>query len=119
MQRNLRIIVLVAMVVLLCFVAMQVMAAESAVTLKKLPKAVRATLLAKAKGGKILEIEKNVTKGVVTYSADVAFGKKIFDIEVAANGKFIGKSEDKPAVKAKAKGKAATKPAAEEKETGA
>ena len=126
MKSRTSIMFLIAAIVLLSFVAVQVMAAEkgetgkeSTISLKQLPKAVKATLLAKAKGGKILEIEKSVdSKGVVTYSADVAFGKKVFDIEIAANGKFLGKEEDAPAPKAGAAVKSKASEADEAGEAG-
>lgn len=112
MRTRLGIAIAIAAVLVVCFVAVQVIAAEKAetgkettITLKQLPRAVKATLLKNSKGAKIQEIEKTVTKGVTTYSADIAKGGKIFDVEIAANGKLIKIEEDKPAAKAEAKDK--------------
>jgi hypothetical protein len=103
MKPRFAVVIAVVALVALCFVAVQVVAAEkpetgkeTKISLKQLPKAVRATLLKEAKGGKIDEIEKCVNKGVVTYSADVTKGGKSFDVEIDATGKLIKMEEEKP-----------------------
>ncbi len=65
-------------------------AKEKTISLKDLPRAVRATIKKHAAGGKITEIEKDIVEGTVRYEAKVIRDKKEFDILVSAYGKYLG-----------------------------
>lgn len=69
---------------------------EEKIRLKDCPKPVQETIRKQAKGGKILEIEKETARdGTVTYEAEIRKDKKIYECEVAADGKLISmKLED-------------------------
>jgi len=71
-------------------------AKEQRLSLKDLPRAVRATIKKHAAGGKITEIEKDTVNGTVRYEAEVVLKGKEFDILVSATGKYLGteKGED-------------------------
>jgi len=65
-------------------------AKEETVSLKDLPRAVRATIKKHAAGGKITEIEKDTVEGTVRYEAEVIRDGKEFDILVSLKGKYLG-----------------------------
>jgi len=71
-------------------------AKEQSLSLKDLPRAVRATIKKHAAGGKITEIEKDTVNGTVRYEAEVVLKGREFDILVSATGKYLGteKGED-------------------------
>jgi hypothetical protein len=71
-------------------------AKEQSLSLKDLPRAVRATIKKHAAGGKITEIEKDMVNGTVRYEAEVVLKGREFDILVSATGKYLGteKGED-------------------------
>ncbi len=61
---------------------------EEEVSINKVPKAVKATILKHAKGGKVEEIKR---KKNVIYEADVIIGGKEVELKVAPCGKLLGK----------------------------
>ena len=63
---------------------------EQSLSLKDLPRAVRATIKKHAAGGKITEIEKDTVNGTVRYEAEVVLKGREFDILVSATGKYLG-----------------------------
>jgi len=71
-------------------------AKEQSLSLKDLPRAVRATIKKHAAGGKITEIEKDTVNGTVRYEVEVVLKGREFDILVSATGKYLGteKGED-------------------------
>ncbi len=71
-------------------------AKEQSLSLKDLPRAVRATIKKHAAGGKITEIEKDTVNGTVRYEAEVVRDGKVFDVLVSTKGKYLGteKEED-------------------------
>ena len=70
-------------------------AKEETVSLKDLPRAVRATLERYATGGKITEIVKETVKGILVYEAEVLLNGRELDILVSAKGKYLGTEEEK------------------------
>ena len=122
MKGKLSILIAIAVLLAVCSVTTQVIAAaelegkEVDVKWKQVPKAVKATMLKEAKGSKILGVEKATdAKGVVTYSADVMIGGKLHDVIVATNGKLIKVEQDAP----EAKETAGAKTEAKESDEGA
>ncbi len=71
-------------------------AKEQSLSLKDLPRAVRATIKKHAAGGKITEIEKDTVNGTVRYEAEVVRDGKVFDVLVSTKGRYLGteKEED-------------------------
>ena len=65
-------------------------AKEQIISLKDLPRAVRATIKKHAAGGKITEIEKDIVDGTVRYEVEVVRDGKEFDILVSTKGKYLG-----------------------------
>ena len=72
-------------------------AKEVSLSLKDLPRAVRATIKKHAAGGKITEIEKGMVDGALVYEAEVVLNGKEFDILVSDAGKYLGTEEDEDA----------------------
>ena len=74
-------------------------AKEESISLKDLPRRVRATIRKHAAGGKITEIEKTRVKGTVVYEVEVVLDSKEIDILISAEGKYLGieKDEEKEA----------------------
>lgn len=64
---------------------------ETRVSLKDLPKAVRKTLKREARGGEIEEIMKETEDGEVVYEAEVEYGEKEYEVEIAADGTLLSK----------------------------
>ena len=56
-----------------------------------LPKPVLKTLKREARGGEIEEIEKETEGEKVVYEAEVEFGEKEYEIEIAEDGKLLSK----------------------------
>jgi uncharacterized membrane protein YkoI len=69
-------------------------AKEASVSLRDLPRAVRATIKKHAAGGKITEIEKNTVEGKPVYEAEIVRNGKEFDIIVSAKGKYLGTEKE-------------------------
>jgi uncharacterized membrane protein YkoI len=69
-------------------------AKEQTISLKDLPRAVRATIKKHAAGGKITEIEKDIVEGTIRYEAEVVRDGKEFDILVSTKGKYLGIEEE-------------------------
>jgi len=69
-------------------------AQEEKVSLKDLPRAVRATIKKHAAGGRINEIEKEFVEGAVRYEAEVIRDGKEFDILVSGDGEYLGTDTD-------------------------
>ncbi|MFQ6133455.1 MAG: PepSY domain-containing protein [Armatimonadota bacterium] len=67
---------------------------EELVALADLPAAVKATILKEAGDGTITEIEVETENGQKVYEAEVVIDGKEVDIEVAADGKLLGKEAD-------------------------
>jgi len=65
-----------------------------AVTLDKVPAAVKATLEKAAEGGKIGKIECEKKGDTTVYEAEVVIEGKEFEVKVAADGKLISKKVD-------------------------
>ena len=62
---------------------------EEGIALTELPEAAKSAVLTKYPKGKLIKAEK-VTKGSqVSYDIDVQTGKRKFEVDVDANGKFI------------------------------
>ena len=69
-------------------------AKEQSLSLKDLPRAVRATIKKHAAGGKIIEIEKDTVNGTVRYEAEVVRDGKVFDVLVSTKGKYLGTEKE-------------------------
>jgi len=69
-------------------------AKEQSLSLKDLPRAVRATIKKHAAGGKIIEIEKDMVNGTVRYEAEVIRDGKVFDVLVSTKGKYLGTEKE-------------------------
>lgn len=69
-------------------------AKEQSLSLKDLPRAVRATIKKHAAGGKITEIEKDTVNGTVRYEAEVVRDGKVFDVLVSTKGKYLGTEKE-------------------------
>jgi uncharacterized membrane protein YkoI len=67
---------------------------EQPVSLKNLPRAVRATIKKRAGGGEIREIEKKIADGRVVYEVEIFANGKETDILVSAKGKYLGTDQD-------------------------
>ena len=65
-------------------------AKEETISLRDLPRAVRATIKKHAAGGKITEIEKDTVEGTIRYEVEVVRNGKEFDILVSVKGKYLG-----------------------------
>ena len=72
-------------------------AKEETVSLKDLPRVVRAAIKKHATGGKITEIVKETVKGILVYEAEVLLNGRELDILVSAKGKYLGTEEEKDA----------------------
>lgn len=72
-------------------------AKEQSLSLKDLPRAVRATIKKHAAGGKITEIEKDTVNGTVRYEAEVVRDGKVFDVLVSTKGKYLGTEKEEDA----------------------
>jgi len=70
---------------------------EATVSLKDLPRAVRAAIKKHAAGGKITEIVKEMVKGNLVYEAEVLLNGRELDILVSAKGKYLGTEEEEDA----------------------
>ncbi|MHC5023813.1 MAG: hypothetical protein ACYTGG_07865 [Planctomycetota bacterium] len=68
--------------------------ADDVVTLDEVPPAARATILAQAAGGEILEIEVEEEDGMLVYEAEIAARGRVFEIEVAADGSLLSHDEE-------------------------
>ncbi len=64
------------------------------VSIKDVPKAVKATILKCAKGGEIEEIEREEEDGKVVYDVEISVGDKEYELEIAKNGKLLSKEAD-------------------------
>jgi len=69
-------------------------AKEETVSLKDLPRAVRAAIKKHAAGGKITEIVKETVKGKLVYEAEVLLNGRELDILVSAKGKYLGTEKE-------------------------
>jgi len=69
-------------------------AKEEIVSLKDLPRAVRAALKKHAARGKITEIVKETVKGKLVYEAEVLLNGRELDILVSAKGKYLGTEKE-------------------------
>jgi len=69
-------------------------AKEQSLSLKDLPRAVRATIKKHAAGGKITEIEKDTVNGTVRYEAEVVRDGKVLDVLVSTKGKYLGTEKE-------------------------
>ena len=69
-------------------------AKEETVSLKDLPRAVRAAIKKHAAAGKITEIVKETVKGKLVYEAEVLLNGRELDILISAKGKFLGTEEE-------------------------
>lgn len=67
---------------------------EKAVSIDNVPEAVKATILAEAKGGTIGEIEMETENGQTAYEAEVTIDGQKVEIKVADDGKLLGKEAD-------------------------
>jgi uncharacterized membrane protein YkoI len=67
---------------------------EKAVSIDQVPEAVKATILAEAKGGTIGEIEMETENGQTAYEAEVTIDGQKVEIKVADDGKLLGKEAD-------------------------
>jgi len=72
-------------------------AEEETVSLKDLPRAVRAAIKKHATGGKITEIVKETVKGILVYEAEVLLNGRKLDILVSAKGKYLGTEKEEEA----------------------
>ena len=70
-------------------------AKEETVSLKDLPRAVRAAIKKHAAAGKITEIVKETVKGKLVYEAEVLLNGRELDILVSAKGKYLGTEKEK------------------------
>jgi hypothetical protein len=64
------------------------------VSIKQVPKRVRATILKESKGGKIEEIEREKEDGKVIFEVEVLIDGKEIELKIAPNGKLLSKEED-------------------------
>ncbi len=64
---------------------------EQGVSLDQLPPAVKATILAEAKGAQVREIERENTKNGVVYEAEWVENGHEVEIQVAPDGKLLGR----------------------------
>jgi len=98
LQKHWKLISLMAIVCLaLCIGALatkQAMDSETEVSIKDVPAAVRVTIEAEAQGGTIEEIEMGTEKGQTVYEADVIIDGQEVEIQVAPDGKLLGKETD-------------------------
>lgn len=69
-------------------------AKEESISLKELPRRVRAAIRKHAAGGKITEIEKVKMNGTFVYEVEVVLDSKEIDILISAKGKYLGKEEE-------------------------
>ena len=69
-------------------------AKEETVSLKDLPRAVRAAIKKHAAAGKITEIVKETVKGKLVYEAEVLLNGRELDILVSAKGKYLGTEKE-------------------------
>jgi len=69
-------------------------AKEQSLSLKDLPRAVRATIKKHAAGGEITQIEKDTVNGTVRYEAEVVRDGKVFDVLVSTRGKYLGTEKE-------------------------
>jgi hypothetical protein len=68
---------------------------EVSITIEDVPAQVRATIEREAAGGVIEDIELETGKdGLVVYSADTRIAGKVYDIEVAEDGRLISRELD-------------------------
>jgi uncharacterized membrane protein YkoI len=91
------IVVIVVAGLALCIGAVatkQIAEQEQEVSIDQVPEAVKATILAEAKGGTIQEIEMETENGQTVYEAEVIIDGQETDIEVAANGTLLGKEAE-------------------------
>jgi hypothetical protein len=72
-------------------------AQEQSLSLKDVPRRVRAAMKKHAAGGKITEIEKGTADGALVYEAEVVLNGKQFDILVSAKGKYLGTEKQEEA----------------------
>ena len=72
-------------------------AKERGISLRDLPRVVRATIKKHAAGGKITEIETKTVKGTLVYEAEVVLNGREFDILVSATGKYLGTEKEQEA----------------------
>ncbi len=70
-------------------------AKEETVSLKDLPRAVRAAIKKHAAAGTITEIVKETVKGKLVYEAEVLLNGRELDILVSAKGKYLGTEKEK------------------------
>ena len=95
LKKHWKLISLIAVVCLaLCIGAVatkRAMDGETEVSIKEVPAAVKATLLAEAKGGTIEEIEMETENGRTVYEADVIIDGQEVEIQVAPDGTLLGK----------------------------
>ena len=95
LKKHWKLISLMAVVCLaLCIGAVatkRAMDGETEVSIKEVPAAVKATLLAEAKGGTIEEIEMETENGRTVYEADVIIDGQEVEIQVAPDGTLLGK----------------------------
>jgi len=71
-----------------------IQAKEESISLKDLPRRVRAAIKKHAAGGKITEIEKVNMNGTFVYEVEVVLNGKEIDILISAKGKYLGTEED-------------------------
>jgi len=72
-------------------------AKEETVSLKDLPRAVRAAIKKHAAGGKITEIVKEMVKGNLVYEAEILLNGRELDILISAKGEYLGTEQEKDA----------------------
>ena len=65
-------------------------AKEETISLRDLPRSVRATIKKHAAGGKITEVEKDIVDGTARYEAEVVRDGREYDILVSLKGKYLG-----------------------------
>ena len=64
---------------------------EEKVTIDQVPEAVKKTILKEANGAKITEIEKETKGDKIVYEAEFVVGGKEVEIEIAPDGKLLGR----------------------------
>jgi uncharacterized membrane protein YkoI len=69
----------------------QTVGGEKEVSINQVPEAVKATILAEAKGGSVEEIEVEIEDGQTIYEAEVIIDGQEVEIEVAADGTLLSK----------------------------
>jgi uncharacterized membrane protein YkoI len=92
-SRMVMVVVAAGLIGLLGFAAAGLMD-EKEITLDQVPPAAQATIVAHAAGGQILEIEVETTDGVVVYEAEIRFGERVIEIEVAPDGTLLRTADD-------------------------